>query len=211
MRPLLCVALLALLSACASAPDASSAADMPTAAEAPASSAGPEPGMAGQAETLVKDSGVVQTATQPLSDLNLMKTAIPPVLTRAQLGGAYAPPADASCTALQTELLALDAALGPDIDAAGTPGADPGYVVQAVGYVGQKALGTVTSTVNTMVDGVIPFRSWVRKLSGAERHSRAVSAAIAAGTMRRPYLKGWARAQGCIEGPLPATATTLLP
>ena len=154
---------------------------------------------------------MVQTATQPLSDLNLMKTAIPPVLTRAQLGGAYAPPVDPSCAALQAELLALDAALGPDIDAAGTPGAEPGYVEQAVGYVGQKAVGTVASTVNTMVDGVIPFRSWVRKLSGAERHSRAVSAALAAGTMRRPYLKGWARAQGCVEGPFPATATTTLP
>lgn len=210
MRPLLCVALLALLSACAVAPDAPRATD-PAAAEAPVSSTGREPGMAGQAETLVKDSGVVQTATQPLSDLNLMKTAIPPVLTRAQLGGAYTPPADSACAALQAELLALDAALGPDIDAAGTPGADPGYVVQAVGYVGQKALGTVTSTVNTVVDGVIPFRSWVRKLSGAERHSKAVTAAIAAGTMRRPYLKGWARAQGCIEGPFPTAATTTPP
>ncbi|MBY0491557.1 MAG: hypothetical protein K2R93_17095, partial [Gemmatimonadaceae bacterium] len=77
--------------------------------------------------------------------------------------------------------------------------------------VGQKALGTVTSTVNTVVDGVIPFRSWVRKLSGAERHSKAVTAAIAAGTMRRPYLKGWARAQGCIEGPFPTAATTTPP
>lgn len=204
MRRVLGLALLTLLSACATAPDAVRATDEPVAA-------GTEPGLSAQAGTLVKDSGVVQTATQPLSDLNLMKTAIPPVLTRAQLGGAYTPPADASCAALQAELLALDAVLGPDIDAAGTSGAEPGYVEQAVGYVGQKAVGTVASTVNTVVDGVIPFRSWVRKLSGAERHSRAVSAAIAAGTMRRPYLKGWARAQGCIEGPFPATATTTLP
>ena len=60
---------------------------------------------------------------------------------------------------------------------------------------------TISSTMSTMVDGVIPLRSWVRKLSGAERHSKAVAAAIAAGTMRRPYLKGWARAAGCVEGP----------
>jgi hypothetical protein len=201
MRLLLAVVLLVLLSACAhdpAAPPATGAADAPA----------PEPGLGGQAETLVKDSGAVQTATQPLSDLNLMKTAIPPVLTRASLGGAYAPPSDPTCAALQAELLALDAALGPDIDAGGTPGAEPGYVEQAVGYVGQKALGTVTSTVNTVVDGVIPFRSWVRKLSGAERHSKAVTAAIAAGTMRRPYLKGWARAQGCVEGPWPARAAS---
>jgi hypothetical protein len=175
------------------------------------STATPSEGQGGAgavSETRLADSGVVQTATQPLSDLNLLKTAIPSVLTRAQLGGAYAPPTDASCAALQTELLALDAALGPDIDASGTAGAESGYVEQAVGYVGQKALGTVTSTVSTVVDGVIPFRSWVRKLSGAERHSKAVTAAIAAGTMRRPYLKGWARAQGCVEGPWPARAAS---
>ena len=204
MRRLLVVPLLALLSACAAAPEDTRATEEPVAAQAAVASTGSEPGMAGQAETLVKDSGVVQTATQPLSDLNLIRTAIPPVLTRAQLGGAYTPPADSSCAALQTELLALDAALGPDIDAPGAPGAEPGYLGQAVGYVGQKALGTVTSTVNTAVDGVIPLRSWVRKLSGAERHSKAVAAAIAAGTLRRPYLKGWARAQGCVEGPWPA-------
>lgn len=199
MRPLLAVVLLLLLSACAHGPETPPA---PGTADAAASG----PGLTGQAETLVRDSGVVQTATQPLSDLNLIRTAIPPVLTRAQLGGAYAAPADPSCAALQAELLALDAALGPDIDAGGTPGADPGYVEQAVGYVGQKALGTVTNTVNTVVDGVLPLRSWVRKLSGAERHSKAVASAIGAGTMRRPYLKGWARAQGCVEGPWPARA-----
>lgn len=200
MRRLLCVALLVLLSACATAPEPSSGSE-PVQAQA-ATPARPEPGLTGQAETLVKDSGVVQTATQPLSDLNLIQTAIPPVLTRAQLGGAYAVPADLSCAALQAEIVALDAALGPDIDAAGSSGADPSYVEQAVGYVGQKAMGTVASTMNTVVDGVIPLRSWVRKLSGAERHSKAVSAALAAGTMRRPFLKGWARGQGCVEGPL---------
>jgi hypothetical protein len=146
------------------------------------------------------DSGLVQTATQPLTDLNLIQAKIPPVLNQAQQGP-YAPPAELSCAALQTEILALDAALGPDIDATAAPGVDPGLVGQAVSYVGQKAMGTVTSTVNTVVDGVIPFRSWVRKLSGAERHSKAVAAAIAAGTMRRPLLKGWAHALGCVQGP----------
>ncbi len=155
--------------------------------------------------TLVQESGVTQTATQPLNDLNLMQARIPPVLTAAQQGP-YALPADDSCAALQAELLALDAALGPDIDAAGTSGADPGLMGKAVDFVGDAALDSVRGTVNTVVDGVIPFRSWVRKLSGAERHSRAVAAAIRAGSLRRPFLKGWARASGCVEGPPPPAA-----
>lgn len=159
--------------------------------------------------TLVQDSGVTQTATQPLNDLNLMQARIPPVLTAAQQGP-YALPAEDSCAALQAELLALDAALGPDIDAAGTAGADPGLMGKAVDFVGDAALDSVRGTVNTVVDGVIPFRSWVRKLSGAERHSRAVAAAIRAGTLRRPFLKGWARASGCVEGP-PPPATQAAP
>lgn len=44
---------------------------------------------------------------------------------------------------------------------------------------------------------MIPFRGWVRKLSGAERHSRKVEAAIAAGTVRRAFLKGVAITKDC--------------
>lgn len=44
---------------------------------------------------------------------------------------------------------------------------------------------------------MIPFRGWVRKLTGAERYSRKVSAAIAAGAIRRAYLKGLGQAAGC--------------
>ena len=51
--------------------------------------------------------------------------------------------------------------------------------------------------MRSAAEGVIPFRGWVRKLSGAERYSRDVAAAIAAGTIRRAYLKGIAQAGGC--------------
>jgi len=55
----------------------------------------------------------------------------------------------------------------------------------------------VATTVNTMVDGVLPLRSWVRKLSGAERYSSEVAAAVSAGRIRRPFLKGWVRGAAC--------------
>lgn len=37
----------------------------------------------------------------------------------------------------------------------------------------------------------------MRKLTGAERYAKEVSAAIAAGTIRRAYLKGIGQAAGC--------------
>ncbi|QKO21932.1 hypothetical protein [Rhodoferax sp. BAB1] len=184
-----------LLAACAAPPAAPASETAPEQGSAPAATAAPA-----AKPDLIAQSGVVQTASQPLNDLNLMKSRIPAVLTAAQQGP-YAVPADSSCAALQLELLALDAALGPDIDASGPAGSDPGLMGKAVDFVGDAAMDSVRGTVNSVVDGVIPFRSWVRKLSGAERYSKAVAAAIRAGTLRRPYLKGWARASGCVEGP----------
>ena len=46
-------------------------------------------------------------------------------------------------------------------------------------------------------EGVIPFRGWIRKLSGAERYSRQIAAARRAGTARRAFLKGLNAAHGC--------------
>ncbi len=185
--------LLALLCGCA-APDKSPVAGQPH--EAVASTAADVSGKVG---SLAKDSGssLMQKASQPLNDLNLLENRIPAVLTAAAQKGPYAAPADASCAALRTELDELDAALGPDIDAPAVPGNDPSLVVQAVGYVGQKAVDSVSTTVNTVVDGVLPLRSWVRKLSGAERYSSEVAAAVSAGRIRRPFLKGWARGAAC--------------
>jgi hypothetical protein len=45
--------------------------------------------------------------------------------------------------------------------------------------------GVVAGAVQKAAEGVVPFRGWVRKLAGAERYSRQVAAAIAAGTVRR--------------------------
>ncbi len=181
-----------LLAACATSPASETPSER---GSAPAATAAPA-----AKPDLVAQSGVVQTATQPLNDLNLLQNRIPAVLTASQRAP-YALPADSSCAALQDELLALDAALGPDIDVNGLAGSDPGLVGKAVDFVGDAAMDSVRGSVNAVVDGVIPFRSWVRKLSGAERYSRAVAAAIRAGTLRRPYLKGWSQASGCVEGP----------
>lgn len=134
---------------------------------------------------------VTDAATAPLSDLNLVRAEIPSVLLAAQKAP-YAMPADKSCKALTEDVQALDAVLGADLDAPPTP-ANPSLVERGAVSAGDAAIGALRSTT----EGVIPFRGWVRKLTGAERYSREVAAAIAAGTVRRSFLKGLGQSAGC--------------
>lgn len=149
-------------------------------------------GLAGCASS---ESGnkVAAAATTPLSDLNVVRADIPEVLQAAQRAP-YALPQDASCAGLAAAVHALDEALGADLDAPPGTGA-PGLLDRGE----DAAVGALQRTA----EGVVPFRGWVRKLSGAERYARHVSAAITAGGVRRGYLKGLAAANAC---PLPGSA-----
>ena len=69
-----------------------------------------------------------------------------------------------------------------------------GQLAQLLLERGADAAG---NALQRTAEGVVPFRGWVRKLSGAERYSRQVAAAIAAGTVRRAFFKGLGQAQGC--------------
>lgn len=142
-------------------------------------------------EANTRDAQFGQAVTAPLSDLNLVRAEIPPVLIAA-LKSPYGLPADRSCAALATDVQALDAVLGADLD---TPpsATNPSLIERG----GDAAVGALRHTT----EGIVPFRGWVRKLSGAEKYSREVAAAIAAGTVRRAYLKGLGLAGGC---PAPA-------
>jgi hypothetical protein len=135
--------------------------------------------------------GMATAATSPLSDLNLVNAPIPPALL-ATKDAPYARPASLACDALFTDIRSLDEVLGADLD---TPATDtnPGLVERA----GSLAAEQATSSLRRTAEGLIPFRSWVRKLTGAERYSKQVAAAIAAGTVRRAFLKGMAVAQQC--------------
>lgn len=133
-----------------------------------------------------------RAVTAPLTDLNLLRAKIPPILVSA-LDAPYAPPADGSCAGLALEVATLDAELGADLDAAADSGPKPSVIERGIDTVGDAAVGTVRSAA----EGVVPMRSWVRRLSGAERHSRQVAAAAAAGVVRRSFLKGLGAAAGC--------------
>jgi len=66
--------------------------------------------------------------------------------------------------------------------------------------------GTCTglATEVTALDAV-PYRNWIRKLSGAEKRAERLADALLAGTARRAFLKGLGVAQGCAPpaAPLP--------
>jgi len=129
-------------------------------------------------------------AVTPLNDLNLVHTKIPAALITAQKAP-YAPPVDPTCVGLSKEIQLLDAALGADLDAPHAP--EPSLVDRGRSEADAAVVGVVKSTAESL----IPFRGWVRKLTGAERASRQVTKAIAAGIVRRAYLKGLGQAQGC--------------
>jgi hypothetical protein len=126
-------------------------------------------------------------AEAPLRDLNVLRTKIPPVLLAALADPYDRPPGRAKCQDLAAMVKGLDDALGADLD---TPSTDEDDLLEKGKEAAYGALAGATTDV-------IPFRGWVRKLSGAERHDKFVQAAINSGAVRRAYLKGLGEAKGC--------------
>lgn len=135
---------------------------------------------------------VTDAATSPLNDLNLIRTKIPAVLLEAQKQP-YAIPAEPTCAEMAVRVQELDAVLGPDLDAPHV-GLDPSLVEQGTNVAKNAAIDALRSTS----ENIIPFRGWVRKISGAERHARNVAAAIVAGTIRRAFIKGFMVSKPCV-------------
>ncbi len=136
--------------------------------------------------------------TTPLTDLNLIKTSVPSAL-RSALKNPYAPPADTSCENLAKEINELNEVLGADLDTQVTK--------EDEGLVARSLVSESVSAIRKNTEAVVPFRNWVRKLSGAERKSKAVAAAISAGGIRRAYLKGIGQANKCQAPAAPITVT----
>lgn len=142
-------------------------------------------------ENKSRTSDVAAAVTSPLNDLNLVHGSIPAILKQAQKTP-YAVPTDKSCEALLAEVRALDEVLGADLDTPASA-AKPGLVERGSTAAGDAAVGALKGAA----EGAVPFRGWIRKLSGAERYSRDAAAAIAAGTIRRAYFKGIRAAGNC--------------
>lgn len=137
-------------------------------------------------------------ATAPLEDLNLKQKSIPAVLQRA-----VADPYDMTglnrCEPIAAEIGRLDAALGPDLDEAPPPdNRSKGKKVADAAY------GVGVSGVRDTTRDVLPFRSWIRKLTGAAKHDKAIAKAIQSGGVRRGYLKGVGMRMNCAPPAAPS-------
>ncbi|MDO8323375.1 MAG: hypothetical protein Q7T23_10590 [Phenylobacterium sp.] len=143
-----------------------------------------------QTRSAANRENVQSAVAAPLRDVNVLRTKIPQVLLDA-MADPYALPVPATCARITSLILPLNGALGADLD-------EP---VQDEDDLMVRGRGAALGAVAGAASGLIPFRGWVRKLSGAERHDGLVSAAIGAGAVRRAYLKGLGEFRGC---PLPA-------
>ena len=141
-------------------------------------------------------AGFGDAVTAPLEDLNIKRHEVPPVLLRAEVS-AYDLANMKSCEAVAAEVGALDDALGPDLD-------EPPPPLTKSQAQGDKAATTTLDVVRGASHSVVPFRSWVRMLTGAEKHSKAVQAAIRAGSERRAYLKGIGMRMDCAPPAAPS-------
>jgi hypothetical protein len=154
---------------------------------------------AGSAYTQTKD-GLPDAAMSPLEDLNLKRDPIPPILK--DIESPYDVPEDISCSEITLSLAELDAALGPDWD---TENPDERLRTEKLAdEASDAALDTISSTASSL----IPFRSLVRRATGAYAYQKKYNRAYKLGAQRRAYLKGVGLARGC---PPPARPNPIVP
>ncbi|WP_298326955.1 hypothetical protein [Asticcacaulis sp.] len=141
--------------------------------------------------------GFGDAITAPLVDLNLKRKEIPPVLMRASKN-TYDLANLENCESIAGEVALLDQALGPDFD---EPPPPEGTMTSRGGKMASDA--TLTAVRSAATD-VLPMRGLIRKVTGAEKHQKAMDRAIAAGNVRRAYLKGIGMNKNCAPPAAPS-------
>lgn len=138
------------------------------------------------AQTVVDPDNVRATDVMlsPLSDVNVRKKAVPPVLVAA-LADPYDLKGLKTCTGYTTAIMDLDVALGDDIDVAYDK-TDEEKMGNGAGVIARSLIGSF-----------IPFRGVLREVSGANAQQRAWDRALYAGSVRRAFLKGIGQSKGC--------------
>jgi len=142
--------------------------------------------------------GITDAAYTPLRDVNLMRQEIPIVLRDLQYP--YSTVTLNDCAAVAREIGNLDAVLGPE---SYQPGPDRNVWDRSGDFVEEQTIEAVQDTAADL----IPFRSWVRRISGASRAEREALRAVANGQQRRTFLRGYGASLGCpnmIPPPPPA-------
>jgi hypothetical protein len=131
-----------------------------------------------------------EAARQPLRDVGILKKKIPYALSR--IADPYATPSGAGCDWIKYELDALNEALGPEV--AVMPGEDKSTAAEKRS---RMAMDAASDFIRSSSAGLLPGRSLIRRISGAEKADMMYKAATERGMVRRGYLKGLAQAQKC--------------
>jgi len=132
--------------------------------------------------------GVADAAYIPLRDVNVMRPEIPLLLRNLQYP--YSTVTLTDCAAVTREIAALDGVLGPE---SYQPGPNRNIWDRSGDFVEEQVIDAAQSTA----EDLIPFRSWVRRISGATRAEREALRAVANGQQRRTFLRGYGASLGC--------------
>lgn len=149
-----------------------------------------------QTTSEAKRESITGAVASPLRDVNVLRTKIPPILLEA-MADPYKRPSPATCAGIAAAIVPLNEALGADLD----------HPLQEDQDMMDRGKGVALGAVAGLSSSIIPFRSWIRQLSGAEQHDSLVTDAILAGAVRRAYMKGLGEAKSCRP---PATASHVL-
>ncbi|WP_205854055.1 hypothetical protein [Phenylobacterium kunshanense] len=166
----------------------------PAAKAAPAPPPPPDPDNQVKTSDQLKRESVQGAVTAPLRDLNVVRAKIPEVLLDALADPYERPPAKWRCSQIIALVRPLDEALGPDID----------RILPGDENLMDRGKSTALGAAADLASDAIPFRGWVRKLTGAEAHDKLVQSAIIAGNVRRAYLKGLGESRGCMPPATPS-------
>ena len=122
-------------------------------------------------------------ASQPVRDVGVARTDIPPVL-QAAVAAPYGLNGIKTCRDLSNAFHALTDVIGPDFQ--------PGEVKKE-----NRAGKLAEAGGKTAVNSLLPFRALVREVSGAAPAQRRLSDAVDAGYARRGFLRGVHSTRSC--------------
>jgi hypothetical protein len=132
--------------------------------------------------------GVGGAASIPLRDVGLIRQEIPLLLRNLQYP--YSTAGLTDCGSVAREIGLFDAVLGPE---SYQPGPNRNIWDRSGDFVEEQTIEAAESTAQDL----IPFRSWVRRLSGASAAEREALRAVANGQQRRTFLRGYGASLGC--------------
>lgn len=178
IKPVLRIALLALVAA--PLPAAGSGRDAPPPDNAQAGN-GQTPDEEGRLQSMGKSAGRI--ASQPARDVGVAKTGVPIPLQKAW-DAPYSLKGIRTCRDISRAFHELTDVIGPDFKA--------GDIKKE-----NKAGKLAEAGGKTIVNSIIPFRGLVREVTGAAPAQRRLERAIAAGYARRGFLRGVHQTRKC--------------